>query len=232
MAERAWPDPDLPRRRTSGEQAAEYIRKLVFEGYLRAGERLHQDDIATALGVSRIPVREALVALEQQGWVRLEPNRGAFVTALNERAVRDHYELAGVVYGFAAKKAIARDEGGLGEKLVHLAADFAAAGSAAEAQRIMLAYRQAILEAAASPRMNVVLRAISSLVPAEFYEAVPNARKLQASGFFAVAEAVRARDGDRTASEYARTMLIVADEVVRLFRARGLLHEEHSTRTD
>ena len=118
-------------RRTSGDEAALYIRRLIFDGYLRPGARVHQDDVAKAVGISRIPVREALISLERQGWVTIEPNRGAFVTTFDERAVRDHYELYGLVYGFAATKALERSPGALGDKLAPLAVDFAHAGEPA-----------------------------------------------------------------------------------------------------
>ena len=209
-------------RRSSGEAAALYIRKMIFDGYLRPGARVHQDDVGQALGISRIPVREALVALEQQGWVTIEPNRGAFVAALDEQAVRDHYELYGIVYGFAAKKALPRSEGALGEKLTQLAEDYARTTDPAEAQRIALAFHAALTEAAGSPRIEVVLRALSALVPGDFYELVPDAMSLQRSGFGAIARACRDGDGERAAAEYATMMLGVASEVVRLFRRRGL----------
>src|SRR5690606_39573785 len=93
-------------RQSSGEQAASYIRRLIFDGVLRPGARVPQDDIAADLGISRIPVREALIALERQGWVTIERHRGAFVTALDPPAVRDHSELYGLVYVFALPPAL------------------------------------------------------------------------------------------------------------------------------
>jgi DNA-binding GntR family transcriptional regulator len=221
MTSAPLPQPQLSRR-TSGEAAALYIRKLIFDGFLRPGARVHQDDVAQALGISRIPVREALIALEQQGWVTIEPNRGAFVTLLDEQAVRDHYELYGLVYGFAAKKALERSDGVLGEKLGQLAADYAGAVDPAEAQRIALAFHAAVIDAAGSPRINVLVRALSALVPGDFYELVPNAMSLQRPGFSSVARACRRADGERAANEYAKMMRIVGGEVVRLFRRRGL----------
>ena len=191
MASAPLPQAQLSRR-TSGEAAALYIRKLIFDGYLRPGARVHQDDVAQALGISRIPVREALIALEQQGWVTIEPNRGAFVTLLDEQAVRDHYELYGLVYGFAAKKALERSDGILGEKLGQLAADYAGAADPAEAQRIALAFHAAVIDAAGSPRIDVLVRALSALVPGDFYELVPNAMSLQRPGFSSVARRVSA----------------------------------------
>jgi DNA-binding GntR family transcriptional regulator len=221
MASASLPQRHLSRR-SSGEAAALYIRKLIFDGHLRPGARVHQDDVAQALGISRIPVREALIALEQQGWVTIEPNRGAFVAPLDEQAVRDHYELYGLVYGFAAKKALERSEGLLGEKLVQLARDYATAVDPAEAQRIALAFHAAVIDAACSPRVRVLVRALSALVPGDFYELVPNAKDLQRPGFSAVARACRRADGDRAADEYAKMMRAVGAEVVRLFRRRGL----------
>jgi DNA-binding GntR family transcriptional regulator len=221
LPERQLPERQL-NRRSSGEAAALYIRKLIFDGYLRPGARVHQDDVAQALGISRIPVREALIALEQQGWVTTEPNRGAFVAPLDEQAVRDHYELYGLVYGFAAKKALERSNGVLGEKLVQLAADYSRAAEPAEAQQIALAFHGAVIEAASSPRVDVVLRALSAMVPGDFYALVPNALELQREGFDGIAAACREGDGDQAAEQYANMMLRVATEVVSLFRRRGL----------
>ncbi len=54
-------------RTPSGEYIASHIRRLIFEGELRPGMRVPQDAIAQDLGVSRIPVREALIVLEREG---------------------------------------------------------------------------------------------------------------------------------------------------------------------
>ena len=221
MAERSLPARQLARR-GSGEQAAVYIRRLIFDGYLKPGDRVHQDDVAKALGVSRIPVREALVALEQQGWVTLEPNRGAFVTSLDEQTVHDHYELYGLIYGFAAKKAVERSESALGEKLTQLAADFSVATEAREAQNIAIGFHWAVLEAARSPRIDVVLRGLSAMVPGRFYERVPEAMLRQRTGFSEIADAFARDDGDRAAVAYMSMMRDVGTEVVRLFCNRGL----------
>ena len=100
-------------RRSSGDLVAVHIRSLIFNGELRQGDRLRQDEIAQRLGVSRIPVREAIIALDREGWVAITPHRGAFVHGLDEDALHDHYEVQGLVYGLAARRATERatDEG-------------------------------------------------------------------------------------------------------------------------
>ena len=76
-------------RRSSGEQAALYIRQLIFDGELRPGDRIPQDHIADALGMSRIPVREALIKLSEAGLVRVLPQRGTQVVKISRAAVED-----------------------------------------------------------------------------------------------------------------------------------------------
>src|SRR3954464_14937235 len=95
-------------RRSSGDEAALLIRRMIFDGELRPHDRVPQDDTAAVLGISRIPVREALIALEREGWVTIAPHRGAFVSELDEPAVRDHFELYGLTFGLAARRAIER----------------------------------------------------------------------------------------------------------------------------
>ena len=93
-------------RPSSGDLVAIHVRTLIFNGELRQGDRVHQDDIARQLGVSRIPVREAIIALDREGWLTITPHRGAFVHGLDEDSLRDHYELLGLVYGLAARRAV------------------------------------------------------------------------------------------------------------------------------
>src|SRR5205807_8640573 len=153
-------------RASTAEQAARYIRRLIFDGDLRPRDRVPQDDVASALGISRIPVREALIALEREGWVTIEMHRGAFVNEFDEHAVRDHYTLFGLVYGFAAQRALDRD--GNGELAAVLdgivdrvkgSDDPSAIGSAT------LAFHDAIIDAARSPRIRTILGAMSGLIP-------------------------------------------------------------------
>src|SRR3954454_5062404 len=95
-------------RTSSGDLVAIHVRSLIFNGMLRQGDRVHQDDIARQLGVSRIPVREAIIALDREGWLTIKTHRGAFVHGLDEDALRDHYELLGLVYGLAARRTTER----------------------------------------------------------------------------------------------------------------------------
>ena len=79
------------RARTTPDAVAVTLREAIVRGILRAGQPLKADDIAAQLGVSHIPVREALRQLEGEGLVTIYPNRGAIVSSLSERDIEEIY---------------------------------------------------------------------------------------------------------------------------------------------
>jgi DNA-binding GntR family transcriptional regulator len=215
------PDDSLVRR-SSGEQAALYIRRLIFDGRLRQGDRVPQDDIAQALGVSRIPVREALLSLEREGWITIRPHRGAFIGSLDEAAVRDHYTLYGLVFGFAARRATERRTPELTGRLSGLCAALEREDDPAAVAELNREFDRLILETASSPRLKAVLRAMVGIVPGNFFALVPGSIEAERAGSRAILEAIGAGDPDRAAQAYARMLRRQGDLVARLFRERGL----------
>jgi len=209
-------------RRSTGEQAALYIRRLIFDGVLRPGARVQQDEIAQTLGISRIPIREALIALEREGWVTIKLHRGAFISAIDAEIVRDHYELYGIIYGFAARRAFGRGDVELIKRLTAIEGLIAASDDPVSIGRLSVDFHANVVEAAHSPRIKVVLRAMSALVPGEFFSEVPDAIDVQKRGTAAILRAGRRGDRDRVAEEYLRVMRRVGDKVVEVFDKRGL----------
>lgn len=69
------------------------LRAMIFAGEFRAGQPLRQEEIARQLGVSRLPVREALNRLATEGLVELKPRRGFFVTSLNAAEIEDIFDM-------------------------------------------------------------------------------------------------------------------------------------------
>ncbi|HEX6311853.1 MAG TPA: GntR family transcriptional regulator [Acidimicrobiia bacterium] len=212
-------------RRSSGEHAAVYIRRLIFDGRLRPGERIPQEQVASTLGISRIPVREALIALEREGWVTIEMHRGAFVSALDEQAVRDTYELFGLVYGFAVRRAISRGGADLAGRLRELSRGLGGTDDPDEVTRLTIAFHGVVVDAAASPRVRVLLRAMSGLVPGNFFALVPGASEIERRGLATVTRAVGEGDADKAGAAYERMMRRQGELVVDLFADRGLFEE-------
>lgn len=79
--------------RTLAHDIADDLRRLIEHGRYAPGAALRQDEIATRLGVSRIPVREALRILERDGLVAVQANRGAFVLQHDEEEVAELFDV-------------------------------------------------------------------------------------------------------------------------------------------
>ena len=80
---------------------AERLREEILAGERAAGSRLPQVEISRRLGVSTTPVREALAMLQQEGLVRLHPQRGAMVFLPSVADLREHYEIRGALEALA-----------------------------------------------------------------------------------------------------------------------------------
>src|SRR5205807_7211047 len=81
------------------------VVRMLFDGSLRGGERIDRNELSAGLGVSRVPVQEALVQLERDGLVTTHYHRGAFVEPFDAAAIRDHYCVWGLLNGEAAARA-------------------------------------------------------------------------------------------------------------------------------
>ena len=75
------------------ERVASELRNAIFSGSFSPGEELRQDEIAQRLGVSRMPVREALQILSGEGLVEFRKNRGAIVRNISKDYIREHFEV-------------------------------------------------------------------------------------------------------------------------------------------
>ena len=84
------------------------IRERITSGSLPRGARVHQEDLAEELGVSRTPVREALRRLAAEGLVEMRTNRGARVADIDQGGMRGAYDARLVVEPGAARLAAGR----------------------------------------------------------------------------------------------------------------------------
>lgn len=91
------------------EQVHSAIAIEIAEGKLQPGERIIQEQIAEALGVSRQPVQQALLLLRNQGVLRDAPGRGLIVAPLDLEYVQNMYDVRAVMEGLAFRKAAERN---------------------------------------------------------------------------------------------------------------------------
>jgi DNA-binding GntR family transcriptional regulator len=189
---------------------------------LKPGQRVPQDAIARTLGVSRIPVREALIALEREGWTTTVLHRGAFVNALDELSIRDHYELFGLFYGFGVRRAVERVGSSLAKPLAAIQKKIAKAKDPSELYRLTLDFHRTVIDAANSPRLRTMLHQMTDIVPGNFFELVPGSGQAIREGTAAIVTAIERDYSELAEREYAVMLRREGDLVVEMLRQRGM----------
>lgn len=85
------------------EQVAAAIRDSIIEGYFKPNDHITEASLTEQLGVSRTPLREALILLEQEGLITIQRHRGCFVRAFTVTDVREIFSMRTTLENFAAE---------------------------------------------------------------------------------------------------------------------------------
>jgi DNA-binding GntR family transcriptional regulator len=216
------PNTPLPRTNLSG-LVVDHIRSMIFAGTLKADQRVPQDSIAEDLGVSRLPVREALITLESEGLISSEPRRGAFVVPIHAEDVEDHYRIYGMTQGLATRRAAGRLTEPTSNRLRQLVAAMDDNGDSASLHDLNWEFHSLINQSGGSRRLLSVLRQLSKTLPREIYESPPGASPAANEEHRAILRALQTSDSeaaDRIAREHVQAE---AEYVVHKLRRDGVL---------
>jgi DNA-binding GntR family transcriptional regulator len=143
--------------------ASDRIRSRILDGTLKPGERLVEDRLSIELGVSRVPVREALLGLSREGLVRLEPRRGASVAEVTPKIVDELVEVRALLEGLNARLAARRHD----PEIVALLRDTLKRGNAAakdgspeELSRLNAEFHERLTEASRNSVLADTMRSL------------------------------------------------------------------------
>jgi DNA-binding GntR family transcriptional regulator len=90
------------------EQVYEYLREQMRHGHLLPGSAIDMEETSKKLGVSKTPLRDALLQLESEDFVTIRPRRMIVVNTLTETDIRNYYEIIGALESMALLKAFDR----------------------------------------------------------------------------------------------------------------------------
>ncbi|NMO04003.1 GntR family transcriptional regulator [Gordonia sp. TBRC 11910] len=197
------------------------IREMIFSGELRPGDKIDQDDVAERLGVSRLPVREAVIALDVEGVVELAPRRGAFVAALSRDDVRDHYGILGAVSGLAAARAAARMTDEERTRMLDAVERMDCAEDAAARERLNFQFHRVINLASGSRRLMSEIKALGAFAPIGFYESHDHWHDTANRDHEAMAAAVSSGDEAGARSTTEEHFVRAGDRAVAMLSERG-----------
>ena len=98
----------ISRAKSLKEQAYDKLKELIITGALEPGALHNEKRLAEALGVSRTPVREALLELSREGMVAFVPGKGVEICKFTAQQVREVFEIRKIIEGYILKKIAAR----------------------------------------------------------------------------------------------------------------------------
>jgi DNA-binding GntR family transcriptional regulator len=139
------------------------LRERIVKGELRPRHRLQDVQLAAELGVSRTPVREALLRLEREGLVESDPNRGFFVAQLSRQEVLEIYPMVWALECLAFDSAEPPTPPQI-QALRQINAEMAATNDPQQRQELDLRWHQTLLESCGNERLKELLAALKQIV--------------------------------------------------------------------
>lgn len=153
----------MSERESLSQVVSGQIRGRILDGTLKPGERLVEDRLSAELGVSRVPVREALRSLSAEGLVTLLPRRGATVVEVTPEDVAELVEVRALLEGLNAKLAAQRHDPeiiALLEETLVRGNDAASTGTAEELARLNAEFHERLAEASRNSVLSDVMRGL------------------------------------------------------------------------
>ena len=204
--------------RTASAAAADLIREAIVDGRVVPGQRLKEEELAQQLGISRTPIREALLVLQTEGLLEATPNRGATVRSYDRADLEEMYDLRALLESHAARRAASRVTADQREALRASCDRFATLVGGDDLQAIVgenAFFHETILAAAASPRLTAMVRQVVALplVYKSYVWYSPDQLTASQRYHLQLLDALERGDGER------------AEQVMRdhVFEARGVL---------
>jgi DNA-binding GntR family transcriptional regulator len=176
------------------------LRERIVSGALEPGEHLVERRLAVELGVSRVPVREALRDLEREGFVEDRPRRGLVVRRLSQSDIDELFDIRAALEAVMVRRLVQRvDSGGLERLQAVLDAAQAAVekGDLDAAVQANARFHEVMLAASASPLLATIMQPIAGRMRWLLRQHT-DARAIHAE-HAAILTAIRERNEDRAA---------------------------------
>lgn len=191
--------PPFQKPPTAQEAVLAELRRLIATGRLRPGEQIVQDALALELGVSRVPLREALKILEGEGQVTYLAHRGYFVTQLSLTDLLEVYRIREILETEAVRVAVPQMTTEDVDRLEEAEREVQVAALAADVITMTQANRRfhfALIEACGLPRLVRIIRLLwdATEVYRSVYYTEPHNRELVEAEHRGLVAAVKAGD--------------------------------------
>jgi DNA-binding GntR family transcriptional regulator len=207
------------------ESVATHLREQILSGKLAKGEFLRIDAIAKALNVSTTPVREGLLLLQSESFVRLMPRRGFVVNSFSKEDLHDLFwaqATLGAELAARASKNMSKEVFDQLQKL-HVEHERAVSGKdEAAAARLGHQFHRTINLAANSPRLALLLGSLTKQLPNRFYASIEGQLEGAVEYHPMIMNAMRVKDTESVRSLMHRHILSGAEHLIDMLNRQGM----------
>lgn len=218
--------PDFTARPQLSEAVARFVRRRIFDGGYAAGEYVRLDQLATELGISVTPVREALFELRAEGLLDQQPHRGFVVLPVTKRDLADVADVQAFVGGeLAARAAAAITDEQLAElHEIQSRLEQAYAGDDEERTvRLNHDFHRAINVAAGSPKLAQVMSQITRYAPEAVFPGISGWPQRSMGDHRRVLDALAAHDETLARTAMAEHLAAGVQPLIEHLSSRGVV---------
>ncbi|BBY81128.1 GntR family transcriptional regulator [Mycolicibacterium pulveris] len=199
-----------------------YVVNLILTGKLRSGDRIDRNEISRALGLSRVPIQEAVVQLEHDGILSTLYHRGAYVEPFDESVVREHHEVYGVLNGIVSARAAVDQNPEILKELERLVDVMRNNPESRAFNEAGWEFRRLVNDTYAGPRLLALIRASQALVPRAFWGAYQGSHDEMLPFYEDEADAIRRGDPDAARATCAARSEVMARIMLAELVRRGV----------
>jgi DNA-binding GntR family transcriptional regulator len=203
---------------TLPDRVCQALREAIFKGTFEPGERLKQEEIANVLGVSRMPVREALRKLEAEGLIQIEPNRSAVIKPLSSEDIEEIYILRAVLEKMAVEDSIAKIQK---QDIVELESLVTIMDKADEAEHFIktnIEFHQLLMKYCKKKRLISFIETLWNGFPQQTPHLLENQMRKSNQEHHEILEAVKEKDVNKVAELISLHISRTGDALVDLIR--------------
>ena len=191
------------------------LRAEIIDGRLGVGERLKEDALAARFEVSRVPIREALLQLESEGFVVIQKFRGATVSTRSHEDVLELMQIRRSLESLAASQAAERRGGPVADdlrRIIELSRQARDARAIDSLPPLILEFHEIVARASGNTHLVAMLQDILVKIAWGFELKIEDRLESSWSDHFAIAEAILA--GSPAAAAYLMDDHVVKDEIL------------------
>ena len=210
-------------RSSLADQVTEALRDMILIGQYPPGQKLTHEELARDLGVSTMPVREALLRLTHEGFITFRPNRNFEVASTTRSDIEDIYWAHAMIAGELTARACRNADPEFLKSLKAVQDQFEASppGASEDLCRLNHEFHRLINRQSGSPKLLLLLRNTVRLIPERFYSLLPEWRDVSYYGHKEIIDSIEEANPWRSQSAAASHVREAGALVAEYFSDKG-----------